>query len=711
MVFTSAGGSPVVGQNVAFSIISGPNAGQFSGTVQTDATGSAVWQYTGPVGSAYQGADIVKATVLTAATDDCDPIRYLKIEWAPVKITVEPLVATAVEPATSGGGATVGSIRFTRTGDTTDWLTVSYGREGTALYGSDYEENAGGSVTFSPNQTQVTVTITPYFDGLPEAPETVVLRVDHAPDCAYAAADPDYATVTVNSSSYPTVTASVVDGNMNESGTNPGSFRLTRSDTSGDLQVVLAYSGTASYGVDYLTDPPLSGENTVTIPDGLTQLDVAVVPIPDTRSELPKETVVVTIVTGPQSQAGSPASVTLDLTDDDTVSLPASGYTLTDLGAVSGTGSFANGVNSLSPNPHAVGTAYNVYQAPYTYWTLAYRWQNGGTSYLPPPSGWGAYSGHSSAISANDTGTTVGQSGYYYSGYVTRATYWSGGYTTANQLAPLATTYTLDNLAVDINQRVSSKGGLIVGQSIRSNGKVHAVAWIPDANLYYSGAVDLLDLADGSKHSHAAAINDFAQIVGRSQIGTGNNYHGFVTRSYQNWWNNDQWEPLGLDPTFDDMGTATGLAPHTSEFNDINNYGEVVGRSHTAAGQLRAIYKAPGTGHSQGYHDLGVLGAGTANAGTESVAYGVSANGIIVGQSRLKVGASQVWRAFVHTDQGNAGVQPLVNLNDVAYTAGSTLATSVGWTLLSAERVNAHGVIVGYGTKNGQNRAFLLTPK
>jgi probable HAF family extracellular repeat protein len=33
-----------------------------------------------------------------------------------------------------------------------------------------------------------------------------------------------------------------------------------------------------------------------------------------------------------------------------------------------------------------------------------------------------------------------------------------------------------------------------------------------------------------------------------------------------------------------------------------------------------------------------------------------------------------------------------------------------GWVLIGAEDINDDGRIVGYGTKNGETRAFLLTP-
>ena len=148
---------------------------------------------------------------------------------------------------------------------------------------------------------------------------------------------------------------------------------------------------------------------------------------------------------------------------------------------------------------------------------------------------------------------------------------------------------------------------------------------------------------------------------------------------------------------------------HTSEFNDVNAYQEIVGRGTAPSGQMRALYKVPGTGKDTGYYDLGVL-----SGGTNSVAKGISNNGLIVGQSGMLVGAGQVARAFVVSNAGTPGSQPLVNLNDNTYVIVNgqpVLATTQGWTLLSAERVSRAGWIAGYGVKAGVNRAFVLSPR
>jgi uncharacterized membrane protein len=110
------------------------------------------------------------------------------------------------------------------------------------------------------------------------------------------------------------------------------------------------------------------------------------------------------------------------------------------------------------------------------------------------------------------------------------------------------------------------------------------------------------------------------------------------------------------------MGTATSVDAHTSEGNDINDLGEMVGASHTfPTGQYRAVYKLPWSGKDADYYDLGVLGTGQ-DAGNSCVAYAISTNGLIVGKSKLKVGGYMVDRAFVLSYVGNPGSQPMLNL-------------------------------------------------
>jgi hypothetical protein len=82
------------------------------------------------------------------------------------QVSVAPTVAQAVE------GGTPGQLTFTRTGDTSQNLTIAYGLGGTAINGLDYE--APGVVTFPAGQAAVTKSVVALEDEQAEDPETVV---------------------------------------------------------------------------------------------------------------------------------------------------------------------------------------------------------------------------------------------------------------------------------------------------------------------------------------------------------------------------------------------------------------------------------------------------------------------------------------------------------------------------------------------------------
>ena len=56
------------------------------------------------------------------------------------------------------------------------------------------------------------------------------------------------------------------------------------------------------------------------------------------------------------------------------------------------------------------------------------------------------------------------------------------------------------------------------------------------------------------------------------------------------------------------MCTGTFVTAHTSEGNDINDLGEMLGASDCPCGQYHAVYKSPLSAKNVGYYDLGVLG-------------------------------------------------------------------------------------------------------
>src|SRR5215213_4956660 len=123
-------------------------------------------------------------------------------------------------------------------------------------------------------------------------------------------------------------------------------------------------------------------------------------------------------------------------------------------------------------------------------------------------------------------------------------------------------------------------------------------------------------------------------------------------------------------------GTSTSAA-------DINDAGEVVGWSYTAAGQQHAFLWTP----AGGMQDLGTLGGGSSSAAS------INEAGQIVGTS-ASTDAKNARRAFLWTP--GAGMRDLGTL-----AAQFSVATGI----------NDNGLVVGNNVVlNFRNRAFLWTP-
>jgi hypothetical protein len=97
--------------------------------------------------------------------------------------------------------------------------------------------------------------------------------------------------------SLPVVSINVTDNQASEAGLNTGSFRLQRNNTSGNLTVNLALTGTKG-SRDYLLSVGGSQltSNSVIIPDGKSFVDVLVTPIDDNATEIGGETLTVEVV-------------------------------------------------------------------------------------------------------------------------------------------------------------------------------------------------------------------------------------------------------------------------------------------------------------------------------------------------------------------------------------------------------------------------------
>ena len=264
----------------------------------------------------------------------------------------------------------------------------------------------------------------------------------------------------------------------------------------------------------------------------------------------------------------------------------------------------------------------------------------------------------SGAIGVNDSGTVVGYSnvkGQPATNFV--AVQWSstGAMTNLGTLSGGSS-----SAAFEINS-----SGEIAGDSFLSSGVVDATSWT-NQKIKNLGRLSTAIFTAGLD------INDNGYIVGESVFGYGPPFtsHAFL-------WNGS---------TLKDLGTLSGGV--TSMANAINTSGVIVGQSDGTS--TRGYWHAVLWNTSDKIQDLGTL-----PGGNYSVAFGINDSSVVVGYGNLSNNAAH---AMVWTSTG--GMQDL----------NSLIPASSGWVLINANAINNVGQITGYGTKNGHNHAFLLTP-
>jgi len=127
----------------------------------------------------------------------------------------------ATDPGAAEAGPDKGAFTLTRTGPTTQSLTVYYSITGTASEG-DVGEDLTGTAVIPAGQSSVAIDVTPVDDGLNEADETVVLTILDG-DPLYAVGGQASATVTIVDNELPTVTAVRLNGRVGRgvSGVDP----------------------------------------------------------------------------------------------------------------------------------------------------------------------------------------------------------------------------------------------------------------------------------------------------------------------------------------------------------------------------------------------------------------------------------------------------------------------------------------------------------
>jgi hypothetical protein len=240
---------------------------------------------------------------------------------------------TATDGSASESGDT-GAFTVSRTGPTTNALTVDYAIGGSASNGTDYQAIAA-SLIIPAGASNATITITPIPDALSEGDEDVTLTI--AGSVNYQIGSSGAAAVTIlDTAPPPVVTVAATDAAASEIGPNVGVFRFSRSGaTTASLTVAYTVSGIALNGTDYSA---ISGS--MVIPSGQAFADLTITPVDDGTPE-PSETVIVTISDGPLYDPGSPATATVTIADGSPlVTVSATDSTASEVGPSTGTFTF-----------------------------------------------------------------------------------------------------------------------------------------------------------------------------------------------------------------------------------------------------------------------------------------------------------------------------------------------------------------------------------
>ncbi len=179
----------------------------------------------------------------------------------------------------------------------------------------------------------------------------------------------------------------------------------------------------------------------------------------------------------------------------------------------------------------------------------------------------------------------------------------------------------------------------------------------------------------GGQDSRGYAINASGQVTGIAYIPPpAFTYHAFRTTATGR-----------ISDPGTDLGTLGGVA---SEGLAINDSGQVTGDANLTGDAAHHAFRTTATGKiSDPGTDLGTLG------GANSQGNAINALGVVVGTSDITGGGQHAFLFDAQMRDLNALIPP-----------------GTGWALTSATGINDSGWITGWGTVNGQEHAFLLTP-
>jgi uncharacterized membrane protein len=295
------------------------------------------------------------------------------------------------------------------------------------------------------------------------------------------------------------------------------------------------------------------------------------------------------------------------------------------------------------------------------------------------------------------------------------------------------------------NHTAISPGGTIA----YSDGYMGPTHVIKDGQDYNAGAVRG-GTVFGSDHSSPRAVNDAGAVVGESHtlarleqafistpgpngtyqaLSLSNGTLGVGTATAinnpgtavgwadaVNWRNQAFVGTMNNSPGYNSYGAAPNLigtlGGQNSTATSINDKGQVVGWSNIATDWKPPSnpqgYFTPEPTHAFIYQNGKMTDLGTLPGYADSAATAINAMGRIVGhlsntQDTIDTGSYSLVSSPLHAAMWAPNSTSPIDLNTL-------LPGGSGWILQDATGINASGQITGWGTLNGQEQAFLLTP-
>ncbi|QYX34223.1 hypothetical protein K2F26_14930 [Sphaerospermopsis torques-reginae ITEP-024] len=286
-----------------------------------------------------------------------------------------PSITLAVSPSSVTEDGTTNLIyTFTRTGATTNALTVNYNVAGTATFNNDYTQIGAasftattGTITFAAGSSTKTLTIDPTADTTVESNETVALTLASGTGYTIGTTTAVTGTITNDDIGSPSITLAVSPSSVTEDGTTNLIYTFTRTGaTTNALTVNYNVAGTATFNNDYTQIGAASftaTTGTITFAAGSSTKTLTIDPTADTTVES-NETVALTLASGTGYTIGTTTAVTGTITNDDigspSITLAVSPSSVTEDGTTNLIYTFTRTgatTNALTVNYNVAGTA------------------------------------------------------------------------------------------------------------------------------------------------------------------------------------------------------------------------------------------------------------------------------------------------------------------------------------------------------------------